>query len=598
MKGKARFALSLLTAMMFAFTLIVPLAQADDPLPPPTEEVVTESGAGEGSVSEPEEVLPPDGSTEPPPDETQEEVTPPESEETTNTDPLTLESTTPEEATAPESEPSLLASFQSTIEEVLALVNTWVGPSDQTVEDLTDLEDENDNDLHGDDCSQNPDICEKVEGDDLPDPDENNETVVPFETIDGEVVVIHAGGGTEEIVIDLGSGDECDQSPEGDPFCAGYDEDGDVVIWSNPCAELVGRNDSCQPAPGLSYVLRVGTDDEEEECPNGDQNGDLPGCDPEEECPNGDQNGDLPGCDPEEECPNGDQNGDLPGCDPEEECPNGDQNGDLPGCDPEEECPNGDNNGDRPGCDDTPPPPTFVEQVEKLLGICTVEELILHTQEDGDLYRDFLASNYVLAQKINLTILFDYPVTNPDGFACIIVAEATRNGQKDLVLFGADGGFIRWLTDTPEDETSPTWLLNGHIVYSKGGELNEITQLGVLVANLGPGVTSVASNYTSVLAYQSADGSLILNGVDTGQDGFPVNFGLNDLYLVYVTDGVMWLLYPDGATEEVGGIDAAPDPHKSLFNGLVSLDEAPQIWGFIPAGFTVDGHQEDWWLKP
>ena len=147
---------------------------------------------------------------------------------------------------------------ESFVQMLIETVVSWVGPSDQSIEDLTDLEDSNGNGLHGDvDCTS--DICEKVEGDDLPAPDSNNETVIPFTEIDGNVVVIHAGGGANEVVIDLNSGDDCDQSPEGDAFCASKDENGNVVIWSNPCANLVGKNDNCQPAPALSYVLAVTT---------------------------------------------------------------------------------------------------------------------------------------------------------------------------------------------------------------------------------------------------------------------------------------------------------------------------------------------------
>lgn len=105
------------------------------------------------------------------------------------------------------------------VQMLVEVITSWVGPSDQSVEDLTDLEDSNGNGLHGDvDCVE--ESCEKIEGDDLPAPDSNNETVIPFTEIDGNVVVIHAGGGANEIVIDLNSGDECDQSPEGDAFCA------------------------------------------------------------------------------------------------------------------------------------------------------------------------------------------------------------------------------------------------------------------------------------------------------------------------------------------------------------------------------------------
>lgn len=551
-KKLARLALGGTTLMMVLVLALFPLASvfADDP-PPPTE-----------APAESSEEAPP--SQEEVPAVGEESPSAPEDPAATP-EPAAIETAAANEADAAEptadepqaklaSEPSLLEVF------IELLVSTWVGPSDQSVEDLTDLEDSNGNDLHGDvDCISA--ICEKVTGDELPDPDENGETIVPFDTIDGDVVVIHAGGGTEEIVIDLNSGDSCDQSPEGDPFCAGRDENGDIVIWSNPCAETVGRNETCKPAPALSYVLAVDTTE--------------PPC--EEDCETPTETEETPT--ETEETPTETSTVTVTVTVTTTPC-SPDYNDDEEGC------------GSPPT--QTPPPPTIGEQVKNLLGICPVEELILHIEGD-DLYRDFLAGDYVLANQYDLTLYFDFPVTKPDGFACVIVAEATREGQKDLALFST-GGFVRWLTETPEDETDPTWLLNGHIVYSKGGMLYEIDQLGNLIAELGPGTVPVASNYSGVLAYMAADGSLISNGEDTGIDGYPINWVTDDVSLLYFSEGKLMQLFPNGTTEEVGGLDAAPDPHKSLFNGLISLDEVLKIWGFNPAGFTVDGRQQDWWL--
>lgn len=140
------------------------------------------------------------------------------------------------------------------VETLIQYALNWVGPSDQEPEDLVPFPNKG-SELLGDDCSKNPDTCEKVNGSDLPDPDGKSETIVPFENIDGNVIVIHAGKGQEELAIVLDSGEVCNKNPGGDEFCAAKDESGNVVVWSNPCATI--KNGKCKPAQDISYVLGV-----------------------------------------------------------------------------------------------------------------------------------------------------------------------------------------------------------------------------------------------------------------------------------------------------------------------------------------------------
>jgi hypothetical protein len=358
-------------ALLWSFTAT--FARADDPAPtdPPPAEQVSPEVVGEPAAESPAE---PEAVPDEPAETTQEEnvslpgislldpyITDALEPTDENTAPEIIEVST-EVVTEPP--PTLLQEAQSLFVLVLSALDGFVGPSDV---DLL-LDDENGNGLHGDDCSQNPDICTKWEAVELPDPVDGI-TTIPFE---GTQLVIHAGGGTSESKFEEGSGVSCNDADGGDDFCVRWNGDGTVSIWANDCAEFVGRNNNCQEAPAYSYVLDIGEETEnpcpggdfngdaegcgENPCPNGDLNGDLPGCDPVDPCPGGDFNGDAEGCG-ENPCPNGDNNGTAPGCDdPVDPCPDGDFNGDAEGCG-ENPCPNGDNNGTAPGCDDPVPCP-------------------------------------------------------------------------------------------------------------------------------------------------------------------------------------------------------------------------------------------------
>ncbi len=235
-------------------------------------------------------------------------------------------------------------------------------------------------------------------------------------------------------------------------------------------------------------------------------------------------------------------------------------------------------------------------KVIPVTGRCAKMEPIIY-EESGDIYS---LDSTLDEAPTNMTLGFQYPVSNPDGKECEYVAEVERDGQKDIALFNA-GGFVRYIVETKGDDQSPTWNGRGNINYSDAtDQMHEVDVYGNDISkNLGFGTNPVNANNSSHFAYQSTAGNIIIDGEEFVAHGVPLNFDWIEPILYYRSDETGQVMMLNYETSEVtrsesGANDIAPNPSVT-FDGLVSIENSDKILKLNLLNPIAVGCQQDWW---